>query len=220
MKFLIALLFLITLSGVVFAEDVPVSMSEPAVVTAPAAATDTAIQDEAIMPEDQSASDTSAKPQKKPTVFALTLGQNRPLNDKVKAIYGDGNLWRIGIRPLPTNAPRGSRFAWDVNWISMESVNGDADIIPITAGLLHRFGKNDLRSYAALNIGPYYCDAEVPALNIDKKGWGWDTNLTLGTVFKERYCLEARYDFMNDFAGLDFSSFSISFAFRLFTAKL
>lgn len=220
MKFLIALLFLITISGSAFAEDVPVTASEPTVITAPASDPGTAAtQDEAVMPMDQATSDTPAE-SKKRTVFALTVGQYRPVNGEVKDIFGDGSLLRLGIRPLPTNAPNGLRFAFDVNWISLDSINGDADIIPITAGLLHRFGKKDLRSYAAMNVGPYYCDADVPFLGIDDKGWGWDVNFTLGTVFKERFCLEARYDLMDEFSGLDFSSISLSVAMRLFTAKI
>ncbi len=220
MKFVITLLLLITLGGSVFAADTPATTTEPTVTTAPTTdATPTVTTSETAKPTDQPAPDAATDQKKKRTVFALSAGLYMPVNGQVKDIYGD-NFLRLGIRPLPTNAPKGWRFAYDVNWISLESINGKATIIPITAGVLRRFGKNDVKSYAALNVGPYYGNVKVPALGIDKTGWGWDANATLGVVFKERFCLEARYDLMNKFAGLDFDSLTISAAIRIFTAKL
>lgn len=220
MKFVLALLLLISLGGSAFAADAPVTTSEPTAVTAPT--TDTAptvTVSETANPADQPAPDAATDQKKKRTVFALSAGLYMPVNGQVKDIFGDKFL-RLGIRPLPTNAPKGWRFAYDVNWISLDSINGKATIIPVTAGILRRFGKEDVKSYAALNVGPYYGNVDVPALGIDKKGWGLDANATLGVVFKERFCLEVRYDMMNKFGGLDFSSLTISAAIRMFTAKL
>jgi opacity protein-like surface antigen len=218
MKFVLACLLLIMLAGAAYAADQPANAnSDPAVVYTNA---DTG----ATPPPAEQPADTS-KDKKKTTVFALTAGMYSPASANVRTVYGDHFL-RLGLRPLPTNAPHNWRFAYDVNYITMSSMTADTltknnvMLIPVTAGFLRRFGKNDVKSYAAVNVGPYYGSVSIPDLGINEHGWGLDANLTFGTVFKERYCIEARYDLMNKFAGFDFSSLSLSVAMKVFTMKL
>lgn len=227
MKFVIALLLLAVVAVPAFAADQPIatdtqqpnltlSVPTSGMVVAQA---DTAKPAEPATTDTPAGADSTTPEKKKPTVFALSLGLYSPTNGTVKRIFGSGYT-RLGIRPLPTNAPHDWRFAFDVNFISMSSINGSATVIPLTAGVLRRFGKNNVKSYAALNVGPYYGSLSIPPLDINQHGFGLDANLTFGTVFNERYCVEARYDLMNQFAGYDFSSLSISVAVKMFTAKL
>jgi hypothetical protein len=218
MKFVLAFLLLILLAGAAYAADQPADTnSDPAVVYTNADTSTTP-------PPAEQPADTNKK-EKKTTVFALTAGIYSPSSANVKTVYGD-HFMRYGIRPLPTNAPHDWRFAFDANYITMNSISAgtltknNVMLIPVTAGFLRRFGKNNVKSYAAINVGPYYGNVSIPDLGIDHRGWGLDANLTFGTVFNEKYCVEARYDMMNKFAGFDFSSLSLSVAMKIFTAKL
>ena len=218
MKFVLAFFLLILLAGAAYAADQPADTnSDPAVVN-------TNAEPGATPPPAEQPAETS-KDKKKRTVFALTAGMYGPTSASVRAVYGDHFL-RLGLRPLPTNAPHDWRFAYDANYITMSSIiagtstKNNVTLIPITAGFLRRFGKNDMTSYAAINVGPYYGNVSIPYLGIAEHGWGWDANLTLGAVFKEKYCIEARYDMMSKFAGFDFSSLSLSVAMKVFTMKL
>ncbi len=218
MKYVLAFLLLMMLAGAAYAADQPNDANvTPAVVYTNADSGNNTAPATPPAEEDQN--------QKKRTVFALTAGMYTPNDSLTKGVFGDHFL-RLGIRPLPTNAPHGWRFAYDVNYIGLTSITegtlstNKATLIPITAGFLRRFGKDKVKSYAAINVGPYYGNAKIPDAHIKESGWGWDANLTLGTVFNEQFCIEARYDMMSKFAHLDFSSLSVSVAMKIFTAKL
>ena len=218
MKFVLAILMLILLAGAAYAADQPADTNSD-----PSAVLTNAEPGATPPPAEQPAG--PSKDEKKRTVFALTAGMYGSTSASVRAVYGDHFL-RLGLRPLPTNAPHNWRFAYDANYISMSSISAGTlttntvTLIPVTAGFLRRFGKNDVKSYAAINVGPYYGNVSIPDRGIRENGWGWDANLTFGTVFKERYCIEARYDMMSKFAGFDFSSLSLSVAMKVFTMKL
>jgi len=54
---------------------------------------------------------------------------------------------------------------------------------------------------------------------VNKTGWGLNANATVAVVLNKRLLIEARYEFMDEFAGLDFSAFTFSAAFKVFSAR-
>lgn len=222
--FVLVLLFAIALLGTAYAADQPVDNAggSPAAVTqstTPDAALDS---EEAVDTEDQATTeeDNAQKKGKKPrTSYGVMLGVYNPVNSQVQDLFGD-SWFRYGLRPITAEGPQGWRSTFDVSFYSMSKNFNDVQIIPVTLGMIRRFGDEaKARGYVAVNVGPYYCDVTVPGMGIDKKGVGMNANVTAGVIIKKSLSLEARYEVMNDFEGLDFSALTFSAVIKAFTAK-
>jgi len=163
------------------------------------------------------------KPTKPRTNYGLMLGLYNPINSQVRDVFGD-NWVRFGIRPLPKDLPDRWRPSFDASYYSMSNdrllFTDRATIVPITAGFLRGSSKaRKTQTYVGVHAGPYYCDVHAPSVGVDKRGWGLNANASVGVIFRDRWSVEARYEFMNEFEGLDFSAFSISASFKIFSAR-
>ena len=152
--------------------------------------------------------------------FGPVIGIYRPTSAKVQDTFGS-NWTRLGIRPFLTEVPDRWRFMFDLAYYAMDDGTDRATLIPITAGFMKGISqRKDMLTYSALTLGPFYGNIDAPSVGVNKTGWGLNANATLGIVFKQRWSLEARYEFMNDFGGFDFSAFSIAAGLRLFDVSL
>jgi len=228
MKRLCILLFLIAIvtAGASYAEDQPGSaVDKLGAVYLVAQSTGAAGQPEVTGAENQPATEeTPVQKAKRPrTNYGLMIGLYNSTSSRTRDIFGD-NWVRYGIRPLPKDLPERWRPSFDASYYSMSKdrllFTDKVTIIPLSAGLLRGFGDaKKKQTYVGVHVGPYYCDVHAPSVGADKKGWGVNTNATVGVIFRERLSLEARYELMNKFEGIDFSSFSVSASFKIFTAR-
>lgn len=165
------------------------------------------------------------KPEKPRTDFGLSVGLFSPADSGVRALFDDDNWLRLGLRPLPTRVPEHRwQPAFDVSYYSMSherlGVKDEVELLPITFGFLRGFGREDeTRAYVAVHAGPYYGDLHAPSIGVDARDWGLNINATVGVIFDGRYCLEGRYDFMDELGGFDFSAWSISLAVKAFSGR-
>lgn len=152
--------------------------------------------------------------------FGPSIGIYRPTSEKVQDTFGS-NWTRFGLRPFLTEVPDRWRFMFDLSYYGMSNGDDSATLIPITAGFMKGLTQHkDMLTYVALNMGPYYARVDAPSIGVNKTGWGLNANATVGAIFNQRWSLEARYEFMNEFAGFDFSAFSISVGLRMFDVSL
>ena len=161
----------------------------------------------------------------KPKVnFGLMVGAYMPTNSDVRDLFGDTWL-RVGIRPIPREYADKYRLTFDFSYYSMEEANGvyidRVRLIPVTVGILRGFGSGkNVRSYVAVNAGPYYGSFKAPSVGISEKKWKLNANVTGGLVFNDKLSIEGRYEFMEKLAGYDFSAFTVSANYRVFSARL
>lgn len=188
---------------------------------APAAQPGTAVEQPAAAPaETEAAPERTVETRKAKLHFGPSVGLFYPTSGKVKDTFG-GNWTRFGLRPFLTEVPERWRFMFDFSYYAMDDGTDKATLIPITAGFMKGLSQHkDMLTYVALNAGPYYANVDAPTVGVDKTGWGLNANTTLGIIFNQRWSLEARYEFMDDFAGFDFSAFSISVGLRMFDVSL
>jgi hypothetical protein len=185
--------------------------------------------------EAESTSEEEPAPQikKQRVAMGLMIGSYNPVDSKLKDVFGS-HFVRYGIRPIPLEVPTIWRISWDASfyWMSRDVAyklpsgellryeNNEATLIPLTAGFIRGFGKGKTaRSYAAVNAGIFYGHVDVPTIGAHKSGLGLNANLTVGTMLQKRLALEARYEWFDEFAGLDFSAFTISATLKLFEMK-
>ena len=152
--------------------------------------------------------------------FGPAIGIFSPTSSAVQDTFG-GTWIRYGLRPFITEVPERWRFMIDLSYYAMDDGTDQAKLVPITAGFIRGLSQHkDMLTYMAVNMGPFYGNVDAPSIPVSKKGWGVNTNATFGMVFNQRWSLEARYEYMNKFAGFDFSAFSISAGLRLFDISL
>ena len=171
--------------------------------------------------EAESTSEEEPAPQikKQRVAMGLMIGSYNPVDSELKDVFGR-HFVRYGIRPIPLEVPTIWRISWDASFYSMSRDDDKATLIPLTAGFIRGFGKGKTaRSYAAVNAGIFYGHVDVPTIGAHKSGLGLNANLTVGTMLQKRLALEARYEWFDEFAGLDFSAFTISATLKLFEMK-
>ena len=221
----------VVIAGAAYAQDQP----GPA-VEAPAASS---VADQpSPAAEESAATATEAEPaagaqepekeiRKQRVGVGLMAGMYYPMDSQVKDVFGDSWV-RVGFRPLLIEVPHRWLWSWDVSYYTMSHdvyfmsdllYRDEVTLIPITVGLLHGSGSDKRRTYFSVGVGPYYGDVTSPSLGVNKSGWGLNANATAGVIWKKRWSLEARYEFMDKFAGLDFSAFTISAAYKLFDMR-
>lgn len=151
--------------------------------------------------------------------MGLMVGAFYPTSSEVRDHFGD-NWVRFGLRPLPLDIPNKWRISWDAAYYHMSYLDDDVTLIPVTVGLIRGYGdKEKTRPYVALNAGVFYGNADMPSLGVDEKGWGLNMNATAGIIFNRRFSIEARYEVFDEFAGMDFSAFTLSAAVKVLEAK-
>lgn len=226
---LLSLLVLVMAGGAYAADQPGAGAGTPAVAPAANASDVGADQQEAAADaQDEAATEAeeAGEEGRKRRDIALMLGVYDPINSQVKDIFGSSWL-RLGLRQLPTELGTRWRPGYDVNYYGMQRTNllvpGGKEkvrLIPITVGLLRAFGKDEkVRSYVALNAGPYYGRVLAPSIGVNTTGWRLNANAAVGWIFRERFCIEGRYEFMDELAGLDFSAFSVSVALRIYSKQ-
>lgn len=203
-------LIVLMAAGIAAAADQPAepqSVAEPVIVAQADDQPGTESQPEQPMLEPQN--------RKPPLVLGLGVGSYTPLNSDVEDTFG-GTKVRVGLRPILSEAPERMRFMYDVSFYSLKEDDNQAVLIPITVGLMKGFGQGKkTRSYAAINAGMFYADVLAPSLLIDKSGWGFTANATVGMVYNKRLQLELRYEIMDEFAGFKFDSFSAMVGYKV-----
>lgn len=221
--FVLVSLVAIVTAGATYAEDQPGPVVDKSVAVDAADESSPAVDEpEATDAEDQPGADreeSEKKGEKPRTDFGLLIGVYNPTDSSVKDVFGD-NWLRLGLRPMRTRVPNRWVMSYDLSYYSMSNNGHRATLIPLTAGVMHGFGKDEKRQmYVAVHAGPYYGRVRAPLIGVHKSGWGLNVNTTLAVVFDKRFLIEARYEFMDDFAGLDFSAFTLSAAFKVFSAR-
>ena len=181
-------------------------------------------------PDSENKEDQTLKPQRPKINYGLMMGVFSPTNSDVKNLFGSSWL-RIGIRPLPRDLPQKYRVTFDTSYYAMARNYADLSgnivfkdevkLIPITVGVLRGFnqGKNT-RGYIAFNAGPYYGSIKAPSVGIDEQKWGLNANATAGIIFSDTISVEGRYEYMQKLGGFDFSAFTISASYRIFSARM
>lgn len=170
------------------------------------------------------------KPKKPAVNFGLMVGVFNPTNSATKELFDDSWV-RVGIRPIPRELSERYRFTFDTSYYTMSKNYADAEgniifadkvkLIPITVGLLRGFNQGkDLRSYVGVNVGPYYGSFKAPSISVNEKRWGLNANVSAGVIYKDRIALEGRYEFMEKLGGYDFSAFTVSASYRIFSARM
>ncbi|MDI6829401.1 MAG: hypothetical protein QME62_13040 [Armatimonadota bacterium] len=220
MLFLLSLMMFATMAAVCAQDEAKTAVTTTADASEQAEATNGNQKDSENPPESQYEIERA----KRRTVpFAVTIGKYYPTSSKVRNIFGS-DWTRYGLRPLPMAEPRIWRPTFDVCYYRMSrtinSAENSVTIIPITVGLIRGYGTPEkVRGYSAVNAGVYFCNLDAPAAGVSKDGIGLTTNASLGLIIGKRFSVEGRYELMNKFAGFDFSAFSLSAAFTVFTAK-
>lgn len=171
-----------------------------------------------VFAEDEKANekDTSEKTYEKPRIgIGLSVGSYSPTSSTVRDIFGD-SLVCISLTPMPTDSSFDMKPTLGASYYQMKRDDSSATLIPITLSMTKGLNGNEkARPYVTVEAGTFYGDVDIPTRNADKKGFGFEASAALGVLFSKRWSLEARYDLLSEFAGLDFSSFTISAVYRV-----
>lgn len=150
---------------------------------------------------------------------AVTGGAFFPTASSTQRIFGD--VWpRLSVGTMQPSMPREWQLTADLSGFTHTDV-GRARLYPLTVGVQRRLNTaGSAQTYAAVRIGPYYGKVEAPAIGVSANDIGFNANAAVGVIFKERYFVEARYDYFSHFAGFDFEGPTVSAGVRLFDIKL
>jgi hypothetical protein len=132
-----------------------------------------------------------------------------------------GTVWgSFGIGLFRPERPEEWAFDWDLTVLSQSDAS-DVLLIPLTVGAQRGFGKDpDLQPYVALRAGPYYGSVEDSPKGPGDTKIGASANVSAGLVVKQRYLLEARYDWFSRLAGNDLSGFTLTLGVKVFEFSL
>ncbi len=149
---------------------------------------------------------------------AVTYGLFRPASSATRRTFGD--TWGgLSVAPFRHHRKDGWRPIFDLAVYQHER-QGRATLVPLTVGAERSIGDGrSVQPYVALRVGPYYGRVRS-ALGERDSGLGFDANASLGVTFRERFFVEARYDYFTRFAGSRFDGLSVSAGVRLFDVRL
>ena len=165
-----------------------------------------------------------ASAEKRKIAVAVGLGLAWPSDSKTKDTFGSD--WEgFGVKTFEVSTSSSSRLMADFRAYKLDAEKLDgpvkARLYPLTFGVEQGLGKEgSTRPYVALRAGPYYGHVEEPAQGVDKTLIGLDANVAVGVIFKERFYVEARYDFLSSIGGYDFDGLSVIAGVRVFDIKL
>jgi len=153
--------------------------------------------------------------------LAITASLRRPFSATTRDRFGD-TWFGIGADLFTRQRPTKWRFSADLDIQSNDDV-GKVTLIPLTFGgarALSEKTKAGWQPYVTLRAGPYYGKVEGDRLPIEDETLGFNANVSLGVVYRERYSLSLRYDYFSRFARTRFDSLSLSAAVRVLDVKL
>lgn len=152
--------------------------------------------------------------------YGLAIGLYNPTSSEVRGLFGDNRI-RFGLRPFPLEIPKRWRINFDLSYYSMDNGTDDVRLIPITVGVLKGVGeRKQAKTYMAINAGPYYGKLNAPSIMTHERAWRLGANATIGVLFRDKLSIEARYEWLEELGGLDFSAFTISVAYKIFTLRM
>jgi hypothetical protein len=146
--------------------------------------------------------------------IAVSYSVFRPSSGATRDTFG--STWSgIGIAPFTRQRSERWRPTFDVTLYSHDDV-GRATLVPVTFGVQKAFGSSGTAiPYASVRVGPYYGRVR-DALGERTTHIGFDANAAVGVTFKERFFLEARYDYFSRIAGTRFDGVSLTVGVRVF----
>lgn len=154
--------------------------------------------------------------------IGVDIGVFFPTDSTVKDVFGSSWI-RVGITPISLQRDNRWRFTFDVAVLSQSQDGDKVNLTPVTFGFTRSFGNGltqGVRPYIAFRAGPYWGSVDSLTLGVDKRQMGLDINGSIGLTFNNAFYVEARYDYISDFAGLNFSGFFISAGVKLFEFRL
>jgi hypothetical protein len=160
-------------------------------------------------------------PRRRVIPLAVSVNVVRPFSDTTRERFGD-TWFGIGGGIFDRRHPDQWRFNFDVEYRKEEDL-GEAKLIPVTFGVARGLGsktKGDWQPYAALRVGPYYGKVEGDRLPIEDETIGFNSNVSVGVLYRDRYSLSLRYDYFSRFADTNFDGLSLRAAVRVLDLKL
>jgi hypothetical protein len=161
----------------------------------------------------------SASAEKRKIAVAIRVGAFFPSSSRTSDAFG-GTWTNLEVGLFKRVRPDRWRFTADLTRLHHSDV-GEASLYPLTAGMVRGFGGSArLQPYTALRLGPYYGTIDGDGLGVNESTFGFNANAAVGVIFRDRYALEARYDYFSRFGGFSFSGVSIGAKVRVFDLKL
>lgn len=160
----------------------------------------------------------TARADRQPLSIAVSWSEFFPAGRAVRRTAG--STWAgIGISPFTRHKREQPHFDWDITFLQHAGA-GRLTLVPVTVGVEKAFTpRTRIQPYVSLRGGPYYGHVRLPDGD-RSSAVGFDANATLGVTFRERFFLEARYDYYSRFSGLSASGPTISAGVRLFDIRL
>lgn len=154
--------------------------------------------------------------------WGLDVGAYFPTDGEIQDRFGD-TLLRVGLRPFDSRAGNW-RFVTDVTVLSGDREGSRLLAIPVTFGFLKSFGdpEDDQRTFVMFGAGPAYYDYSIRRLvgttivSVKDRTFGVSAHVDAGIIFNNRFSVVARYDWMSETDGFDFSGFSLTLSYALF----
>jgi hypothetical protein len=146
--------------------------------------------------------------------IAVSYSVFRPSSGATRDTFG--STWSgIGIAPFTRQRSGRWRPTFDVSLYSHDDL-GRATLVPVTFGVQRAFGsRGSAIPYASARVGPYYGRVRT-ALGERDTHVGFDANAAVGVTFRERFFVEARYDYFSRIAGTRFDGLSLTVGVRVF----
>lgn len=142
-----------------------------------------------------------------------------PQDSTVRSVFGDA-WFRVGLTPISLQAPGTWKTTLDFAYLRSSRFGSSVALMPLTFGVTRSFGQDqNVRPYVALRAGPYWGDVNSTTLGINKSKVGFDANVAAGLLFQGGFYIEARYDYMSKFEGLNFSGFFLSAGLKIFEIR-
>lgn len=133
-----------------------------------------------------------------------------------------GSTW-TSFSISPMNFQRPDSWSPTFNFASYNNSDngGSASLIPLTLGVIKALSRSDsTTTYVAIRAGGYYGDVSNPGAGIGDNGFGLTANASYGVIFNNRFFLEARYDWFEEMAGVNFSGIALTAGVQLFEFRL
>jgi hypothetical protein len=146
--------------------------------------------------------------------IALAYSAFRPSSATARDIYG--SPWTgLSIAPFTRHRSDQWRPTFDVTFYHHDHL-GEVRLIPVTFGVQRAFGGSGTAiPYVAVRAGPYYGWVKSPLGERDSR-IGLGANAAIGVTIKQRFFVEARYDYFGRISGSRFDGLSLTTGVRVF----
>jgi hypothetical protein len=153
--------------------------------------------------------------------LAISVSLYRPFNGTTRDRFGD-TWFGISGGVLSRRYSNRWRFTFEAEYRQHEDI-GKATLIPVTFGVAHALGKESKAGwlpFVTLRAGPYYGKVKGDRLPSEDDTVGFNTNVSVGVVYRGRYSLSLRYDYFSRFASTNFDGLTLRAAVRVLDLKL